>query len=322
MIAGAPNPGILSGLSPMGGGLVRPECVLATASGDIFASDGRGGVSKMRPDGSVELILAKKTPKQFLVNGIALLPDRSLLLANIEPDGGVWRLMPDGSLAEHLVEFEGKPLPVNFVGVDHLQRLWITVSTFVVPRTQAFCRGGAADGVIIVMDRRGARIVADGLSFTNEAKVDPSGRFLYVNETVGRRLNRYEIAPDGALRHREVVAEFGSGHFPDGLAFDAEGGVWVTSVVSNRITRVDPGAGRSEIMFEDADLAHVDTIEKSFQAGIYRGADAGPGRLGCLSSLAFGGPDLRTLYFGSIFETRLFTARSPYPGVSPPHWTY
>ena len=35
-----------------GNGLVRPECVLATAAGDLFAADWRGGVAHIHPDGS------------------------------------------------------------------------------------------------------------------------------------------------------------------------------------------------------------------------------------------------------------------------------
>ena len=45
-----------------------------------------------------------------------------------------------------------------------------------------------------------------------------------------------EAAPPvaGALGPRETVTEYGHGVYPDGLEFDAEGGFWVTSIVSNR----------------------------------------------------------------------------------------
>ena len=32
--------------------------------------------------------------------------------------------------------------------------------------------------------------------------------------------------------------EFGTGEFQDGFAFDIEGGVWVTCVVSNKVIRI------------------------------------------------------------------------------------
>ena len=36
-------------------------------------------------------------------------------------------------------------------------------------------RSDVADGYIVLKDRRGTRIVADGLGFTNENKLDPVG---------------------------------------------------------------------------------------------------------------------------------------------------
>ena len=76
-----------STLEFVGAGLCRPECVLTTRSGDIFVSDRRGGVSVLRPDGSSTLIEARGRPDGFLPNGIALLPNRDLLIANLSPPG-------------------------------------------------------------------------------------------------------------------------------------------------------------------------------------------------------------------------------------------
>ena len=93
--------------------------------------------------------------------------------------------------------------PTNFVAIDTKARIWITVSTRCIPRARAY-RGDVADGFIVLVDARGARIVAEGLGYTNEALVSPDGAWLYVNETFGRRLSRFRIATDGARapRHR------------------------------------------------------------------------------------------------------------------------
>lgn len=87
--------------------------------------------------------------------------------------------------------------------------------------------------------RSGPRIVADGLAYTNECLASPDGAWLYVNETFARRLSRFAIR-GGVLGPKQVVAEFGVGEFPDGLALDVDGGVWVICVVANRVLRVDP----------------------------------------------------------------------------------
>jgi hypothetical protein len=38
--------------------------------------------------------------------------------------------------------------------------------------------------------------------------------------------------------------------------------------------------------------------------------------------VAFGGPDLKTVFLGSLFAARIATFRSPIAGAPPPHWGY
>ena len=307
----------------IGAGLHRPECVLCTAAGDVYVSDWRGGVSRIRSDGTVRQIGCAATDEaaQVKPNGIALQRDGSFLIADIDR-GGVFRLTPAGETQPFLVEFEGKRLPAtNFVMVDRNGSLWITVSTRQEPRQKGY-RAGIDDGFILLHDRRGTRIVADGLGFTNECQLHPSGQWLYVNETFGRRLSRYPLKQDGSLGRRETVTEFGHGTYPDGLAFDAEGGAWITSVVSNRVIRVDRD-GSQHLVLEDSDPAHVETVEQAYLAGKLTSEHLGtiPSRaLKSLSSLAFGGPDLRTAYLGCLLGDRLALFRSPVPGAELSHW--
>jgi sugar lactone lactonase YvrE len=308
----------------IGEGLSRPECVLATRSGDLFVSDTRGGVSMIRPDGAVEFTRARGGPADLFPNGIALLTDRSYLIANLGPSGGVFRLRRNGTILPVLTELEGKPLPpTNFVAIDRVGRTWVTVSTRVVPREQA-ARKGHADGFVVVIDDRGARIVAEGIGYTNEALVDPSGRWLYVNETIARLTTRYAIGPDGSLSGREIFAEYGAATFPDGLAFDAEGGVWIVSIASNRVIRITPD-GRQHLMLEDQDPGVLASVEEAYQADRFGRAEMDAGRtrsMANVSSLAFGGPDLRTLYFGSLFGNRVSYVRQKIAGAPPVHWDF
>jgi hypothetical protein len=79
-------------------GVVRPECVLANAAGDLFTADWRGGVAHLRPDGSQVLYAGPQSAGLALKpNGIALLRDGSFLLTHLgTDDGGVFRLQRDG----------------------------------------------------------------------------------------------------------------------------------------------------------------------------------------------------------------------------------
>lgn len=303
--------------------LQRPECVLALRSGELYVADGRGGYAHFLADGSVRLVLPAEKPEGFLPNGIALLADRSMLIANLGPTGGIWRLSGDGGFEPYLLEVAGRPLPpVNFVHVDAEGRLWATVSTEHCPTRPAAVRGWA-DGYVILSDRKGTRVVARELGFTNEAKVDPTGRWLYVNETIGRRLTRYEIAGDG-LRNRETVYSFVQpGYFPDGLTFDEAGGVWITTVIGNAVVRIDPRDGTAETYFDDCDEGHVAATEALFASGEPIAWSAGDiAKMNLPASLAFAGDDLKTAVIGFVKGDRLARFRSPVAGAPPPYWNY
>jgi hypothetical protein len=315
----------LSSITHVGRGLKRPESVIATARGDLFVSDHDCGVRAVdtvptRPVGM---------PEGFLPNGIALTPEREFLVANLGTTcgGGVWRIDRNNQIRPVLMEVDGEALSsTNFVSLDALGRTWISMSTRHVPRELAF-KAGVADGFIAVLDARGARIVADGIEFTNECRVDPTGRWVYVNETYGRKLSRFPILGSGndwKLGSREVLHQFTDGDFPDGLSFDEQGGVWVACVVSNRVVRIAPD-GRAEVIVEDPDAGQVAAAEAAYARGQLSRQDIDSGgtrSLGNVSSVAFGGPDLRTVYLGCLAGDRLSSFRSPIAGARPPHWFY
>ena len=320
----------LDAIGFIGGALSRPECVLAHESGMLFAADwsGDGGVAIIAPDGMVRRLAARDASFPLRPNGIALEPGGSFLLAHLgEETGGVFRLHPDGAVEPVLTEIDGAPLPpTNYPHLDAAGRLWVTVSTRHVPRAAAY-RGDVADGFVVLADGAGfanARIVADGLGYTNECLVDPAGTRLFVNETFARRLTAFSIGADGSLSGRETIAEFGAGTFPDGLTFDAEGGVWITSIVSNRVIHVAPD-GRQEILLEDVDSDHLALVEEAFGKGAM-GRPHLDGvhsrRLTNISSLAFGGPGLRTGYLGCLLGDRIARFSAPVAGHPPPHWRY
>ncbi len=312
----------LEELTFVGQGLKRPECVLCTSDGSVFAADWEGGVTRIAPDGSQTRWLARDED-WVRPNGVALCRDGSFLLAHLgDESGGVFRLDRDGTLRPVLTEVEGAPLPpTNFVLEDAKGRLWITVSTRLRPRILG-CRGDVADGFIVLLDDKGARIVADGLGYTNEVQFDAEGCHLYVNETFGRRLSRFRVAPDGSLSDYEVVTEFGPGTFPDGLAFDAEGAIWIVSIVSNRVIRVRPDGGQ-EVVLDDSDAAHLEWVETAYATGELTRAHLDrieSRRLKNISSLAFGGPDLKTVYLGCLLGDSLARFRAPVAGRPPLHW--
>ena len=255
---------------------------------------------------------------------LRLRPIEASLLPIWQTSGGVYEMAMDGSVRPFLLEIHGKPMPpVNFVNRDVSGRVWISVSTWLLPRDLAFKRD-TEDGFLVMVDERGARLAADRLGYTNENKLHPSGDWLYVNETVARRLSRYRLSADGSLGQRQTVTEFDEGVFPDGLEFDAEGGVWIASVVSNRLVRVSP-SGVKTVLVDDSDPEGVARAERNYADDAFSRQDINAGRhgiLGNLASVTFGGPDLKTVYMGSLFSDKIATFQSPIAGATPPHWHF
>ena len=316
----------LASLTCVGHGLVRPECVLANAAGDLFTADWRGGVAHLRPDGH-QLLYAGPGPDGLALkpNGIALQSDGSFLLTHLGDDcGGVFHLQRNGQVRPWLRQVDGLELPpTNFIVEDGAGRFWVTVSTRLKPRALGYTRA-CNDGFIVRVDARGAAIVADGLGYTNEVAVHPGGQWLYVNETFARRLSRFALRADGSLGAKEVVTEFGAGTFPDGLAFDEEDHAWVVSIVSNRLIRVAPDGGQT-LWLEEADADHLDWVEAAYETGTMGRPhlDGAPSRaLRNISSIAFSGADRRTAVLGCLLGDRLATLRLPVAGVAPTHWHY
>jgi hypothetical protein len=172
------------------------------------------------------------------------------------------------------------------------------------------------------VDDRGARIVADGLAFANECRRDVDGRWLYVNETYGARISRFAIRPDGDLGPRETYVQFGPEIFPDGLVFDAAGGLWVTSVFSNRLIRVAPDRS-VHVELEDSNPAFVARIVDD----VARGTLAVPVAVevpwrwyGNLSSAAFGESHAGVLYLGCLLDRCIYRMPVGVPGLEPFHW--
>lgn len=312
-------------LATHGVGLTRPECVLAHASGYLFASDwaGHGGISVTSPAGETTKIEALGLDFELRPNGIALTPEGEFLVAHLGPErGGIFKIAATGRVEPFLTEIDGVPLPpANFVYAQTTGALWISVSTRQIPRANAY-RSDVADGFVVRVDRNGARIVADNLGYANECVPSPDGRLLYVNETFSRRVSVFDIHDDGSLSGRRTLTEFGPGTFPDGLAFDVEGHAWITSIVSNRVIRVSPD-GEQQIVIADSEPDHLAWVEEAYgQHKVGRPHLDGitSKTLRNISNLAFGGPDLKTAYLGCLLGTEIQSFRTPVAGHPMPHW--
>lgn len=162
----------------------------------------------------------------------------------------------------------------NDAKVDRAGRLWIGTSDLAEqdPRGALWCwQSGAAP------------VLAEaGLTVVNGPAFSPDGRTLYLSDSVGRRILAFDVAPGApVLTNRRVFASMAVDEgYPDGLTVDADGFLWMAHWDGWRVTRFSPSGERALVL---------------------------PLPVPRVTSLAFGGPGLATLF--------VTTARVDLPAV-------
>jgi len=322
-------------LTYIGHDLERPECILAEKDGTLWSADGRGGVVRIDPDGGQELILQSgqdaNRASSFqdrlvntmgsLPNGLAFDANGDFLIANFGTDR-LELMTRTGESRVLLDNIDGRPIgKANFVTRDSKGRLWLTVTTQMVPWTD-HVKTMSRDGYIALIDEKGARIVADDLCGTNELRFDPKEEWLYVAETTSRNITRFRV-DDDRLADREIYGPDNVGGFCDGIAFDAYGNLWTTLIMADRLVAITPQGDLLTILDAGGDPKALAALDEAWEAGRVTPELMGAcGGKTCpwMASLTFGGEDLRTVYLGSLRGDRIPYFRSPLAGQPLIYW--
>ncbi|MBT8179943.1 MAG: SMP-30/gluconolactonase/LRE family protein [Eudoraea sp.] len=82
-------------------------------------------------------------------------------------------------------------------------------------------------------------LLEDGMGTTNGIEVDPQGKILYVNESVQRKVWRYDIGPDGTLDNKQLFISFNDFGL-DGMRCDIEGNLYLTRFEKGTVLVVSP----------------------------------------------------------------------------------
>lgn len=320
----------------VGEGLQRPECILAERDGTLWSADARGGVVKIKPDGTQQIITQSHRADAFatagddgtrfvegtLPNGLAFADNGDILISNFGTDS-LERMTRTGETRVMFDSVDGEPIgKVNFVCRDSKNRIWITISTMIHDWPKAL-RPDLDDGrVLLYEEGKGVRVVADGLHFANECKLDATEDYLYIVQSCGRNIVRCKIAADGSLGPKEVFGPRDHGRLIDGCAFDVFGNLWGTYVMNDGIFAITPD-GERRMIFDDSSPQEVKRLDDAFQAGAVTtdvllscGGTIAP----WCASLTFGSPNLRSVYVGSLRGTTIAYFASPVPGLPMVHW--
>lgn len=329
-------------IKTIGHDLQRPECILAEPDGTLWSADARGGVMRIAADGTQRFIgqradarfetaaaassaeLEHKFTTGTLPNGLAFAANGDILISNFGTD--CLEVMTRSGDSRVLYDrIDGLPIgKVNFVLRDSKDRIWITVSTRVNPWTQA-AASRVQDGYIAVVERGVLRVVAEGFFFTNEIRLDAKEEWLYIVESSGPHISRMRVVESAqgvALTEREVFGPTHLGGFPDGFAFDSFGNLWCTLVMVDQLIALTP-EGERLLLLDDGNPQASQTLLEHMAAGTVTPEDMMNARgtlAPWMASVTFGGPDLRTVYIGSLMGTTIPYFTAPVAGLPMVHW--
>jgi sugar lactone lactonase YvrE len=304
-------------LEAIGRGIERPEQVLVTRDGLVYASDKASAVARVYPNGELQRIgRAGGEP-----NGIALKQDGNFLIANfglgqlqeLDPTTGHLRVLLRDTVGDRSLQW------INYVLVDSSGALWVSVCSR-NPDLRHTLIHGTPDGYLLRMSgtETAPVVVADQVNFPNCMALDVREEYLYVVRTLkadvvrfalcgsglgpeeqfspplgGRRDDEYGDHAAALLADPTVTRRWG---MADGCAFDAAGNLWVTLARANRIVAVTPDR-------------RVVTIVEDPQGALLRGP----------TSVAWGGDDHRDVYIGSLETPYILRGRSSLPGMPMVH---
>lgn len=174
-------------------------------------------------------------------SGLGFLPDGTLLVVSeldlrilaVDPDTGAVQVHAD--LTAHDGDF------LNDMVVDRQGR------AFVGNRRHAAYGDGlevqgrpGREDIVLVEPDGSSRVVAQGLISPNGMVVTPDESTLVVAETRAHRLTAFDLLPDGSLGRTRPYAATGE-RYPDGIAMDADGAVWLGSPVTHEFVRLAEG---------------------------------------------------------------------------------
>jgi len=176
-------------------------------------------------------------------------------------------------------------LGFNDLTTDSKGRVYVGSVAFKV-----FSNDEMIPGHLHVIDVDGSvRTISDGVMLTNGLGFSPDGRTLYHADARDAVVRQYEVSRDGNVTDWKPFVQTNNGH-PDGLAVAEDGSIWIAMAYGSR----------------------VDVFESN---GALR--ESLPVPLPMVTSVCFGGPDLKDLYVvtgsrggpsdicGTIFRTRV-----------------
>ena len=251
-----------------------------------FSDIPNGGVYRRNPGGSIETLIAKRRG----VGGLMFNHGGGLVLTG---KGLIHWDEKTGKSRNLFAEWEHRPVSMNDLTTDDHGSVYTGTVNF-DPLTDS----KPVPGSLFRIDPPGhVTKLWDGIELSNGLGLSPDRKHLYHSDTLTDAVWIYDVTHDHGLKDRRIFAKMPEGS-PDGLALDAEGGVWVAA-------------------FQGGEVVHFK------KDGTIKERIAVPALM--VTSLTFGGRELRDLYVVTADNIddpgrngTIFKGRSEVPGLAVP----
>ncbi|MEX0762520.1 MAG: SMP-30/gluconolactonase/LRE family protein [Dehalococcoidia bacterium] len=260
-------------------GIATPEGPAIAPDGSLHVVNAESGlVYRIASDGSAqELVKTGGRP-----NGLAFGPTGELYIADTGLKA-ILLLRPNGTLERFVDHYGG----TQFGGPNDLTFLLSGDMLFTDP-----IRRPMPDPCISPVYRAAPNgavdVFASDLAFPNGIALSHDKREVYVAEMRANRIVSFTIQQNGTLSGQRMIRRFADPAMPDGMAVDVEG----------RILAALPGIRAIALLAPEGKLIDL-----------YHSEGWQP------SNLAFGGPDLRTVYVSDQASGSILGFRHDVPGA-------
>ncbi|MBZ2179067.1 MAG: SMP-30/gluconolactonase/LRE family protein [Acidobacteria bacterium] len=243
-------------------------------AGNVYAVSfaKKNTIGRVTPEGKAELFL--EMPGTSLANGIRIGKDGMLYVADYTGHN-VLKIDP-ATRQVSVFAHEPRMNQPNDLAMSKDGTLWASDPDW---------KNGTGQLWRIGTDGKVTR-VAEGMGTTNGIDLSPDEKFLYVNESVQRKVWRFRIGRDGSLGDKQLLIAFPD-FAMDGMRVDRKGNLYISRHGKGTVAVVSP-AGK--VLREVATLGSKP------------------------SNVAFGGVDGKTIYVTEMEKGRLVRFRTDTAG--------
>jgi sugar lactone lactonase YvrE len=196
-------------------------------SGELFAVNFKeqGTIGRVDKKGKGEVFLT--LPEGSIGNGIRFDKDQNMFVADYAGHK-VYRLKNGSKSLEVWAEDSTMNQP-NDLAISDTGFIYLSDPNW----------SDNSGNIWMVTPRRKLRLLEADMGTTNGIEVSPDGKLLYVNESVQRKVWKYDILKDGTISNKRLFISF-EDFGMDGMRCDTEGNLYIARYDKGTVAMISP----------------------------------------------------------------------------------